>query len=78
MVIKQKQLYKGWSYPTDNQPISYVDGDGYTWYRLDCKYQFGDWIEQHSPKLWRCDNPYHMAHYWVHEKLFGLILLKGA
>lgn len=68
---------KGWKHPTDHKPISYVDEQGVTWHRLDCRYQFGDWIEQHDNKLWKVDGPYHRAHYWVHEKLFGLILLKG-
>lgn len=68
---------KGWKWPTDHQPVDYVDEQGITWYRLDCRYQFGDWIETHDNKLWRCADPYHMAHYWVHEKLYGWILLKG-
>lgn len=77
MVIRKKIPDKGWDYPTDNNAVSFVDDVGYTWYRINCKYQFGDWIETHSNKLWKVDGPYHMASYWVHEKLFGLILLKG-
>ena len=68
---------KGWEWPKDNQPVDYVDELGITWYRLNCRYQFGDWIETHDNKLWRCADPYHMAHYWVHERLYGWILLKG-
>ena len=68
---------KGWKYPSDNHSVSYVDEFSETWYRLDCRYQFGDWIEKQDAALWKVINPYHMAQYWVHEKLFGLILLRG-
>ncbi len=70
--------YKGWDWPKDGRTVSYKAEDGYTWYRLDCRYQFGDWIEQHSNRLWKVHGQYHRGQYWVHEKLFGLILLKGA
>lgn len=68
---------KAWKYPEDNYAVSYVDNVGITWYRLECRYQFGDWIETHDNKLWKIHGEYHRAQYWVHEKLFGLILLKG-
>jgi hypothetical protein len=68
---------KGWDWPKDGNGVSYKDSSGYTWYRLTCKYQFGDWIEQHSNRLWAIHGQYHQGQYWVHEKLFGLILIKG-
>lgn len=68
---------KGWEYPQDVYRNVYTDEDGVTWHLLDCRYSFGDWIEQHSNKLWRVEGLPHRARYWVHEKLMGLILLKG-
>ena len=68
---------KGWEWPNDNHLVKYVDTLGITWYRLDCRYQFGDWIETHDQKLWQMAGLPHQARYWVHEKLFGIILLKG-
>lgn len=70
-------LKKGWIYPNDNHPVSYTDENGVMWYRLDCRYQFGEWIETHDNKLWKIHGQYHQAQYWVHEKLFGWMLLKG-
>lgn len=69
--------YKGWRWPTDDQAVSYQDDAGWTWYRVDCSFGFGSWIEQHSNKLWKIDNPHDWPSYWVHEKLMGLMLLKG-
>ena len=68
---------KGWEYPQDVYRNLYIDEAGVTWHLLDCRYQFGDWIEQHSNKLWKVEGLPHRARYWVHEKLMGLILLKG-
>lgn len=68
---------KGWDYPNDNHAVSYVDEQGFVWYRLDCRYAFGNWIEQQDAKLWKVYGAYHRAQYWVHERLYGWILLKG-
>ncbi len=68
---------KGWQYPQDVPCNIYTDEQGTTWYLLDCRYQFGDWIETHDNKLWKIEGSYHRARYWVHEKLMSLILLKG-
>lgn len=70
---------KGWEYPQDRNTLCniYKDEQGVDWYLLDCRYSFGDWIEQHSNKLWKVEGQYHRARYWVHEKLMSLILLKG-
>lgn len=68
---------KGWEYPQDVYRNVYTDDSGVVWHLLDCRYQFGDWIEQHSNKLWRAEGLQHRARYWVHEKLMSLILLKG-
>lgn len=68
---------KGWEFPRDNQPVSYTDEQGVMWYRLDCRYAFGDWIEMQDNKMWKANGAPHRAQYWVHEKLYGWILLKG-
>lgn len=68
---------KGWEYPQDVYRNLYKDDDGVTWHLLDCKYSFGDWIEQHSNKLWKIEGQYHRGRYWVHEHLMGFILMKG-
>lgn len=70
-------VQKGWTWPKDNQPVDYVDELGITWYRLDCRYAFGDWIETQDRKLWKVNGMYHQAQYWVHERLYGWILLKS-
>lgn len=67
---------KGWDYPQDRNNL-HTDEQGVKWFLLDCRYSFGDWIEQHSNKLWRMEGLPHRARYWVHEKLMSLILLKG-
>ncbi len=68
---------KGWEYPQDTHCNIRKDEHGVSWYLLDCRYQFGDWIEQHDNKLWKIEGAYHRARYWVHEQLMGLILMKG-
>lgn len=68
---------KGWEYPQDGHCNVATDNEGVTWYLLDCRYAFGDWIEQHDNRLWRMQGQPHRARYWVHEKLMSLILLKG-
>ena len=67
---------KDWHYPQDRSNI-YTDDNSVTWYLLDCRYQFGDWIEKHDNQLWKVEGPYHRARYWVHEKLMAYILMKG-
>lgn len=68
---------KGWEYPQDTHCNLMKDDTGADWYLLDCRYAFGDWIEQHDSKLWKIHGAYHRGRYWVHEKLMSLILLKG-
>lgn len=68
---------KGWEYPQDVACNVMNDDTGAKWYLLDCRYAFGDWIEQHDQQLWRVHGSYHYGRYWVHEKLMSLILLKG-
>lgn len=68
---------RGWEYPQDGHCNVAIDNTGVTWYLLDCRYAFGDWIETHDNKLWRMQGQPHRARYWVHEKLMSLILLKG-
>jgi len=67
---------KGWDYPQDRNNL-HTDEQGVKWFLLDCRYSFGDWIEQHSNKLWKMEGRPHRARYWVHEQLMSLILLKG-
>lgn len=68
---------RDWERPGDHQVTRMVDEDGVEWHRLDCRYRFGDWIEQHDRALWKVHGRYHLGQYWVHEKLFGYILLRG-
>lgn len=68
---------KGWEYPQDTRNNIAIDNEGVKWYLLDCRYAFGDWIEKHDNRLWRMQGRPHQARYWVHEKLMGLILMKG-
>lgn len=75
-IMSTNAKYKGWEYPQDRNNL-WIDEQGVTWYLLDCRYQFGDWIEQHSNKLWKVQGAYHRGRYWVHEKLMSLILMKG-
>lgn len=55
----------------------YKADDGYTWYRLNCSYWFGDWIEENGNEYqW---NPYGAAHraiYIVREDLLAFIKMK--
>jgi hypothetical protein len=53
------------------------DGNGVTWYRLNCSYWFGDWIEENCPKdQWKIHGGRHRAIYIVCEELLTLINLK--
>lgn len=67
---------RGWAYPEDTHSVA-IDNTGVTWYLLDCRYAFGDWIETQDTKLWRVEGAYHHCRYWVDEKLMSLILLRG-
>jgi hypothetical protein len=50
--------------------------EGYTWYRLNCSYWFGDWIETQDKELWQAYGERHRAIYIVREDLMTLIRLK--
>lgn len=50
--------------------------DGYTWYRIQTSYWFGDWIETQDKNLWRTHGGRHRAIYIVREELMTLIQLK--
>lgn len=50
--------------------------DGHTWYRLNCSYWFGDWIETQDDNLWEPYGAPHRAIYIVREELMTLIKLK--
>jgi hypothetical protein len=50
--------------------------DGYRWYRLNCSYQFGDWIETQDDTLWEAYGRPHRAIYHVRGDLMTLIKLK--
>lgn len=52
------------------------DDDGATWYRLNCSYWFGDWIETQNKSLWKTYGGRHRAIYIVREDLMLLIKLK--
>ncbi len=54
----------------------YKEDDGYVWYRIQCSYWFGDWIEEQDASLWRAYGGRHRAIYIVREDLFTLIKLK--
>ena len=53
------------------------DGAGVTWYRLNCSYWFGDWIEENcDQELWTRYGGPHRAIYIVREDLMLFIKLK--
>ena len=55
----------------------YKEADGYVWYRLNCSYWFGDWIEKNGGEgRWRTYGGYHRAIYIVREDLLSFIKLK--
>lgn len=68
---------KSWVVPVDKQPTKHVDTEGVTWYRIICKHGLEQWIEAHGNKLHKVQFHPTQVQYWVHEKLFGLILMKG-
>lgn len=52
------------------------EDDGFTWYRLNCSYRFGDWIETQDTTTWRAYGGRHRAIYIVRGDLMTLIKLK--
>lgn len=50
--------------------------NGKLYYRLNCTYWFGDWIEEQDKDLWRAEGLPHRAIYVVREDLMTLIKLK--
>lgn len=56
--------------------FGYKEEDGYMWYRIQCSYWFGDWIETQDKSLWRIYGGRHRAIYIVREDLMTLIKLK--
>jgi hypothetical protein len=53
------------------------DGRGVKWYRLNCSYWFGDWIEENCPAdQWKIHGSRHRAIYIVREELLTLIKLR--
>lgn len=55
-----------------------VEQEGRKWYRLNCSYWFGDWIEENGTKdeQWYPYGGKHRAIYIVREDLMTLIRLK--
>lgn len=55
----------------------YPDDNGDLWYRLNCSYWLGDWIEANGGDgRWRAHGSPHRAIYIVREDLFMFIKLK--
>lgn len=54
----------------------YRDENNVTHYRLNCSYQFGDWIETQDTTMWRSYGGRHRAIYIVREDLMTIIRLK--
>lgn len=53
------------------------DEDGILWFRLNCSYWFGDWIEANGgANRWRVHSSPHRAIYIVREDLMTFIRLK--
>jgi hypothetical protein len=50
--------------------------DGHRWYRLNCRYWFGDWIETQDKNLWEAYGGRHRAIYHVREELMTIINLR--
>ena len=50
--------------------------DGHRWYRLNCSYRFGDWIETQDNTTWEAYGGAHRAIYLVRDDLMTLIKLK--
>jgi hypothetical protein len=52
------------------------EDDGYVWYRLNCRYWFGDWIETQDKTQWRSYGGRRRAIYIVREDFMTFIKLK--
>jgi hypothetical protein len=50
--------------------------DEHRWYRLNCSYRFGDWIEQQDKGSWEAYGGRHRAIYLVRDDLYSFIKLK--
>lgn len=50
--------------------------DGQRWWCLDCRYEFGDWIETMPNYMWELAAARHRARYWVRDDLMTMCLLK--
>ena len=50
--------------------------EGQRYYRIQCSYWFGDWLETQDQSLWQAYGGRHRAIYIVREELLTLIHLK--
>jgi hypothetical protein len=57
-------------------PGGELDEDGVRWYRINCSYWFGDWIEEQDQALWRSYGGRHRAIYIIREELMTIIHLR--
>lgn len=53
-----------------------LDENGVRWYRLNCSFWFGDWIETQDKNVWEIYGDQHRAIYIVREDFMTLIRLK--
>jgi hypothetical protein len=72
----EERSSKIYYFDSGNLPQGELDGEGVRWYRLNCSYWFGDWIELQDKKLWRSYGGRHRAIYIVREELMTLIRLR--
>lgn len=57
--------------------VGFKEDDGYVWYRINCVYWFGDWIEKNcGEEGWKAYGRPHRAIYLVREDLLTFIKLK--
>ena len=57
-------------------PFDYKQ-DGNKWYRIQCSYWFGDWIEANGGEgRWETYGGYHRAIYMVREDLMAFIKMR--
>lgn len=60
--------------PFDEQ--GWLREDEHRWYRLNCSYRFGDWIEEQDESQWEAYGGRHRAIYLVRDDLYAFIRLK--
>ena len=82
----QQNWYFGKNDPFQGQKLFYFEpfddrgwlrDDEYRWYRLNCSYWFGDWVEENgSCEQWEPYGAPHRAIYIVREDLMTFIKLK--